>query len=218
MDDQDSAIYGTVGYQAPEIAKTGPTVATDVYTRRAHAGRAGDGRPAGARPLRRAAPRARRPCRCSRSTSRCTARSCAPPIPIRHKVLVDRRDGRPADRSAARDRRRGRRTPRSHGCRTTSARSARSTARAETRRSTPTRVIAALPVPVVDPTDSGAALLATTSGTPPAQLEHTLTPGPRRGEPGARVPPSRSRCALSAHRSTSARHGRPGNGSPSWNR
>ena len=38
----------------------------------------------------------------------------------------------------------------------------------------PSRVIAALPVPVVDPTDSGAALLATTSGTPPAQLEHAL--------------------------------------------
>jgi serine/threonine-protein kinase PknG len=35
-------------------------------------------------------------------------------------------------------------------------------------------VIAALPVPVVDPTDPGAAVLATTSGTPPAQLEHAL--------------------------------------------
>jgi serine/threonine-protein kinase PknG len=38
----------------------------------------------------------------------------------------------------------------------------------------PGRVIAALPVPVVDPTDPGAAVLATTSGTPPAQLEHAL--------------------------------------------
>ena len=38
----------------------------------------------------------------------------------------------------------------------------------------PAHVLAALPVPVVDPTDSGAALLATTSGTPPAQLEHAL--------------------------------------------
>src|SRR6185312_15061167 len=38
----------------------------------------------------------------------------------------------------------------------------------------PARVIAALPVPVVDPTDSGAALLATTSGTPPAKLEYAL--------------------------------------------
>ena len=38
----------------------------------------------------------------------------------------------------------------------------------------PADVIAALPVPVVDPSDPGAAVLATTSGTPPAQLEHAL--------------------------------------------
>jgi serine/threonine-protein kinase PknG len=31
-DDRTSAIYGTVGYQAPEIAQTGPTVASDLYT------------------------------------------------------------------------------------------------------------------------------------------------------------------------------------------
>jgi serine/threonine-protein kinase PknG len=36
------------------------------------------------------------------------------------------------------------------------------------------RVVAALPVPVVDPNDTGAGVLATTSGTPPAQLEHAL--------------------------------------------
>ena len=32
MADDSSPIYGTAGYQAPEIAQTGPTVATDVYT------------------------------------------------------------------------------------------------------------------------------------------------------------------------------------------
>lgn len=32
MDDQESAIYGTVGYQAPEVAETGPSVASDLYT------------------------------------------------------------------------------------------------------------------------------------------------------------------------------------------
>jgi serine/threonine-protein kinase PknG len=31
-DDQDSSIYGTVGYQAPEIAKDGPTISSDLYT------------------------------------------------------------------------------------------------------------------------------------------------------------------------------------------
>ncbi|MEU4146427.1 serine/threonine-protein kinase [Streptomyces parvulus] len=32
MDDDESAIYGTVGYQAPEVADTGPSVASDLYT------------------------------------------------------------------------------------------------------------------------------------------------------------------------------------------
>jgi len=32
IDDQDSAIYGTVGYQAPEVAHVGPSVASDIYT------------------------------------------------------------------------------------------------------------------------------------------------------------------------------------------
>ncbi len=32
IDDDESAIYGTVGYQAPEIAQLGPSVASDIYT------------------------------------------------------------------------------------------------------------------------------------------------------------------------------------------
>jgi serine/threonine-protein kinase PknG len=32
LDDEDSAVYGTVGYQAPEIASVGPSVASDLYT------------------------------------------------------------------------------------------------------------------------------------------------------------------------------------------
>jgi serine/threonine-protein kinase PknG len=32
VDDQESAIYGTVGYQAPEVATLGPSVASDLYT------------------------------------------------------------------------------------------------------------------------------------------------------------------------------------------
>ncbi|MEO3754950.1 tetratricopeptide repeat protein [Streptomyces sp. B6B3] len=31
-DDEESAIYGTIGYQAPEVAETGPTVPSDLYT------------------------------------------------------------------------------------------------------------------------------------------------------------------------------------------
>jgi serine/threonine-protein kinase PknG len=32
IDDQDRAIYGTIGYQAPEVASEGPSVASDLYT------------------------------------------------------------------------------------------------------------------------------------------------------------------------------------------
>lgn len=32
IDDQDSAIYGTVGFQAPEIAQMGPSIAGDIFT------------------------------------------------------------------------------------------------------------------------------------------------------------------------------------------
>ena len=32
VDDQESAIYGTVGYQAPEVAQVAPSVASDIYT------------------------------------------------------------------------------------------------------------------------------------------------------------------------------------------
>ena len=32
LDDEESAIYGTVGYQAPEVAQVGTSVASDIYT------------------------------------------------------------------------------------------------------------------------------------------------------------------------------------------
>jgi len=32
IDDDDSAIYGTLGYQAPEVASVGPSIASDIYT------------------------------------------------------------------------------------------------------------------------------------------------------------------------------------------
>ena len=32
IDDHDAAIYGTVGFQAPEIAEQGPTISSDLYT------------------------------------------------------------------------------------------------------------------------------------------------------------------------------------------
>ena len=32
VDDDESAIYGTVGFQAPEVADVGPSVASDIFT------------------------------------------------------------------------------------------------------------------------------------------------------------------------------------------
>jgi len=32
IDDLDSAIYGTIGYQAPEVPEVGPSIASDIYT------------------------------------------------------------------------------------------------------------------------------------------------------------------------------------------
>ncbi len=32
IDDEDSAVYGTIGYQAPEIATAGPSMSSDIYT------------------------------------------------------------------------------------------------------------------------------------------------------------------------------------------
>jgi serine/threonine-protein kinase PknG len=32
LDDEDSAVYGTIGYQAPEIARAGPSASSDLYT------------------------------------------------------------------------------------------------------------------------------------------------------------------------------------------
>src|SRR4029079_10444221 len=32
LDDDESAIYGTVGYQAPEVATVGTSIASDIYT------------------------------------------------------------------------------------------------------------------------------------------------------------------------------------------
>ena len=82
MDDDDAVIYGTRGYQAPEIAWTGPDRRQRRLHRRANARGSRHGLPAGERPLRRAAARARRRPGVRASTSRCTAPSFAPPTPI----------------------------------------------------------------------------------------------------------------------------------------
>ena len=81
MDDTTSAIYGTPGYQAPEIGDTGPTHPVRPLHRRADARGALHRRarlPDAPTPSRSPPPTT---CRCSRSTTRSTASSCAPPRP-----------------------------------------------------------------------------------------------------------------------------------------
>ncbi|MET0703151.1 MAG: tetratricopeptide repeat protein [Mycobacterium sp.] len=172
--DEDSPIYGTLGYQAPEIAVTGPTVASDVYTvgrtlavlvmdlpqENGHfAARLPE---PGAEPvlakhesLYRALLRATNPDPAKRFSS--MAEMADQLTGVLHEIAA-------ADDNVPRPRRSTYFSPQRaiYGVDRTAP-------------VKPGQVIAALPVPVVDPNDSGAAVLATTSGTPPAQLEHALT-------------------------------------------
>ncbi|QNJ90461.1 protein kinase [Mycolicibacterium fluoranthenivorans] len=172
MDDQESAIYGTVGYQAPEIARTGPTVASDVYTvgrtlavlvmdvpqEKGHfvAELPGpDTVPVLARheSLHLALLRATDPDPTRRFPS--MAELTDQLTGVLHEIVAA--DGLAAPRVSLNFSQQG--GAYGIGRATPSDRS---------------EVIAALPVPAVDPADPGAALLATTSGTPTAQLEQAL--------------------------------------------
>jgi serine/threonine-protein kinase PknG len=173
MDDEQSAIFGTAGYQAPEIAKTGPTVASDVYTMgrtlavlvmdvpQEH-GRFVDQLPgpdtvpvlAKYESLYRAILRATDPDPNRRFSS---VEEFADQLTgVLHEIAA-------TDAEVVRPRMSSYFSPQ---------REVYGAGRDVAVR--PGRVIAALPVPVVDPADPGAAVLATTSGTPPAQLEYAL--------------------------------------------
>ncbi|MGA5462237.1 tetratricopeptide repeat protein [Mycobacterium sp. NPDC050041] len=173
MDDDDCAIYGTAGYQAPEIAWTGPTVASDIYT----VGRAlavlvmdvpqESGRPAPRLPGPDDVPvLAEHP-----SLHRCILRA-TDPDPARRfasmEELADQLTGVLYEIAAA------------GGTVVQPRKSSHFSHQrgifgaAHDAAIVPAEVVAALAVPVVDPRDSGAAVLATTSGTPPAQLENAL--------------------------------------------
>jgi serine/threonine-protein kinase PknG len=173
MDDEDSAIFGTVGYQAPEIARTGPTVASDVYT---------VGRTLAV--LVMDVPQER-----GRFVDELPGPETAPVLATYgslHRAILRATDPDPLRRFSSMAELADQLTGVLHEIVSTD------TNVAQPRMSTyfspqreaygvgrdaqvePARVIAALPVPVVDPNDPGAALLATTSGTPPAQLEQAL--------------------------------------------
>ncbi len=173
MDDDESSLFGTVGYQAPEIAETGPTVASDVYTvgrtlavllmdvpqERGHfveqlPGPAAVPVLAKHDSLYRAILRATDPDPSHRFSS---IEEMADQLTgVLHEIAA-------ADSDTARPRMSNYFSPQRGifgGGRDVPV--------------DPEDVIGALPVPVVDTSDPGAAVLATTSGTSPAKLVHAL--------------------------------------------
>lgn len=175
MDDQDSPIYGTIGYQAPEISETGPTVGTEVYT----VGRTlavlmmsvpQEGGHFGALPTPETEPLLAKYDSLHRFIERATDAESAARFSsmeemadqltgvLREVLCTD--DGKPRPGMSAyfgppRD---------VFGVREDPA---------------PASIVAALPVPLIDPNDSGAALLATTGGTTPEELEKSFEAGLR---------------------------------------
>ncbi|MEU4343461.1 tetratricopeptide repeat protein [Nocardia sp. NPDC023852] len=176
MDDNDSPIYGTIGYQAPEIAETGPTVATEVYTIGRtlavlimavpqQAGQIGalpgpDTEPllASYESLHRFLLRATDPDPQARFSS--TEEMSDQLVGVLREVLSTD-DGIPRPGMS------------------NSFGPPRAVFGLGGVPLTPRAVIAALPVPLVDAADSGATLLATTNGTDPSELELAFAAGLR---------------------------------------
>ncbi|MBS1691496.1 MAG: protein kinase [Actinobacteria bacterium] len=173
MDDLDSAIFGTVGYQAPEIATTGPTVASDVYT---------VGRTLAV--LVMDVPQAH-----GHFVEHLPGPSTVPVLAkyeSLHRAILRATDPDPAKRFPSMAELEDQLTGVLHEIAATDGGTVhpRMSNHFSPQRAVfgagrdapvdPAHVIAALSVPVVDPNDPGAAVLATTSGTPPAQLEHAL--------------------------------------------
>ncbi|WP_245713582.1 serine/threonine-protein kinase [Nocardia vaccinii] len=192
MDDQDSPIYGTAGYQAPEIAETGPTAATEVYT---------VGRTLAVLVL----PLPERDGHFAELPGPATEPVLAQHDSL-HRFLLRATDADPAARFASMEEMADQLTgvlrtvlsvqddvphpglsvnfgpPR--GVFGAGAPVPDNAANAPVRLE-PRDIVAALPVPLVDPADTGAGLLATTSGTSPAELEPAFAAGLRAVVTGA---------------------------------
>lgn len=186
MDDQDSPIYGTIGYQAPEIAETGPTVATEVHTvgrtlavlmmaLPQRAGRIDE------LPARTAEPLLAT----HESLYRFLVRATAADPDARFASMEEMSDQLTGVLRTVLSARTG--TP--HPGLSANFGPPRGVFGVATATSSDASVtsagldaddiIAALPVPLVDPADSGSALLATTSGRTPAALEAAFEAGLR---------------------------------------
>jgi serine/threonine-protein kinase PknG len=174
MDDEESSLFGTIGYQAPEIAETGPTVASDVYT---------VGRTLAV--LLMDVPQEH-----GRFVEQLPGPATVPVLAEHdslYRAILRATDPNPSRRFSSMEEMADQLTGVLHEIAAANSDSPRP------RMSNyfspqrgvfgggrdvpvdPDDVIAALPVPVVDPRDRGAAVLATTSGTSPAKLERALS-------------------------------------------
>jgi serine/threonine-protein kinase PknG len=173
MEDEESSIYGTLGFQAPEIADSGPTVASDVYT---------VGRTLAVLVMDV-------PQKNGRFVEQLPGPATVPVLAKHeslHRAILRATDQDPARRFSSMEELADQLTGVLHEI--VAIDSGTPQPRMSNHFSLQhgiygagldgpvdvAELIAALPVPVVDPNDPGAAVLATTSGTPPAQLEDAL--------------------------------------------
>ena len=173
MDDEESSIYGTRGYQAPEIAETGPTVASDVYTvGRTLAVLVMDVPQEHGHFVEQLPGPATAPVLAKHESLYRAILRATDPDPGRRfssiEEMADQLTGVLHEIAGAEGL-----NPRPRGSNYFSPQRAVFGVDPDVPVD-PAHVIAALPVPVVDPNDPGAALLATTSGTPTTQLESAL--------------------------------------------
>jgi serine/threonine-protein kinase PknG len=174
LDDEESSLFGTVGYQAPEIAETGPTVASDVYTvGRTLAVLVMDVPQEHGHFVEQLPGPADVPVLAKHDSLYRAILRATDPNPSRRfssiEEMADQLTGvlheiAAADSDTARPRMSNYFSPQRGvfgGGKDVPV--------------DPDDVIAALPVPVVDSSDPGAAVLATISGTSPARLEHALS-------------------------------------------
>jgi serine/threonine-protein kinase PknG len=177
-DDNESAIYGTPGYQAPEVPKVGPSVASDVYT----VGRAlavlSFGLPGFTTTYAERLPdRAEVPLLVAEESFDRLLRRATHADPDRRFAsateLTEQMRGVLREVLSAADR-----VPRPEPSSLfTGERRAFGTEQGEP---TAAEVALALPLPLVDPTDPGAGFLVTLSATDPGELVNALEAAPTR--------------------------------------
>ncbi|MBL1074279.1 protein kinase [Nocardia sp. 2] len=175
MDDQKSDVFGTPGYQAPEIAETGPTVASEVYTVGrtlavlmmrvpAEHGRLGPLPGADTEPLLAQ----------HDSLYRLLLRATDPDPDARFSSMEEMADQLTGVLREVLSLQEGRPHP---GLSSRFGPPRKTFGVGDAVPDDPGALIAALPVPLVDPYDSAATLLASTSAVTPADLERELTAG-----------------------------------------